>query len=121
MGIKNKKEEQEGVNIIAAGTVVQGNLFVSGDLTVNGEVQGNIECEGKALVGEGALVHGYIRAASAALYGQVRGDLVLLDALYLASTTKYSGNITASSLVIEPGAIFNGNCRMTTEEEQQDS
>jgi cytoskeletal protein CcmA (bactofilin family) len=92
-------------------------VFAEEDLRVDAHVEGNIECKGKVVVGSGGVVTGYIRCKNAELMGLVSGDLFVDGRLTLKSSVRYSGDISVRALEIEPGAIFNGTCRMVIDGE----
>ena len=103
-------------NTLSSGTIIRGDVFAEEDLRVDAKVDGNIECKGKVIVGPGGVVTGYIRCKNAELMGFVSGDLFVDGCLTLKSSVTYSGDITVRALEIEPGAIFNGTCRMVAED-----
>ena len=101
-------------NTLSTGTIVKGDVFAEEDLRVDAQIEGTIECKGKVIVGNRGVVTGCIRCKSAELMGIVTGDLFIEDCLTLRSSVNYSGEITAGALEIEPGAIFNGTCKIVT-------
>ena len=106
-------------NTLSAGTIIRGDVIAEEDLRVDAHVEGNIECKGKVIVGSGGIVSGYIKCKNAELMGVVSGDLFVDGRLTLKASVSYSGDITARALEVEPGAVFNGACRMVTDESEQ--
>lgn len=49
-----------GVNIIAGGTQVQGNIVTTGDCRIDGVVKGNIISKSKVIIGQKGMVEGNI-------------------------------------------------------------
>ena len=105
-------------NTLSSGTLIRGDVFAEEDLRIDAKVEGNIECRGKIVVGPGGIVIGYLRCENAELLGTISGDLFVNGLLTLKSTVNYSGDITVRAIEIEPGASFNGTCRMITEQYQ---
>ena len=105
-------------NTLSSGTIIRGDVFAEEDLRVDAQVDGNIECKGKVIVGSGGVVTGYIKCKNAELMGVVSGNLIVDGRLTLKATVSYSGDITARALEVEPGAVFNGACRMITDDSE---
>jgi cytoskeletal protein CcmA (bactofilin family) len=57
-------------------------------------------------------VEGNIIAQNADLEGEVRGKIDVSEMLVLKSTAVIHGDISTGKLVVEPGALFNGSCKM---------
>ena len=84
-------------------TTVTGNISASTDIRIDGILQGNLDCQGKVIIGEQGRVQGDIKAVNAEIMGTVCGNSSFLE-----------GNITVTTLVIEPNAHLNGQCSMRT-------
>jgi cytoskeletal protein CcmA (bactofilin family) len=76
-------------------------------------VKGTLRSKAKVVVGTSGEVDGDINCHSADVHGQVTGTLKVRDILYLKSTSRISGDIITKKLVIESGAVFDGNCSMS--------
>ena len=55
-----------------------------------------------------------VRTRSAIIHGQVTGDVVVTDRVELTSTAQLLGDVTASRIAIQDGAIFHGFCKVGT-------
>lgn len=110
----NPKELSNSSNIIGQGTNVEGSLNTSGNLRVEGRVNGDIQTKAKAVLGDTSVVEGSIVAQTAEIGGEVRGTIKVSGLLTLKATAVVNGNITASKLVFEAGAKFDGKCSMGT-------
>ena len=93
-------------------TTVTGNISASTDIRIDGILQGNLDCQGKVIIGEQGRVQGDIKAVNAEI--TVCGNIVVADTLVLKSSSFLEGNITVTTLVIEPNAHLNGQCSMRT-------
>lgn len=111
------------VNIIGAGTSIEGDVVSSGDIRIDGNLKGTLKTRGKLVVGPSGSVEGEVSCQNADISGNLRGKLVVTDLLALKSTAKLSGEITTGKLAIEPGADFSGSCSMggVVKEIQHDS
>lgn len=99
-------------NVIGKSTTITGTITAAGNLRVEGVVQGDINSQAKVALGTEAQVEGNITAQNADLEGKVKGNLSITDVLVLKATAVITGDISTGKLVIEPGVVFNGNCKM---------
>jgi cytoskeletal protein CcmA (bactofilin family) len=99
-------------NVIGKGTVLEGNIETFGNIRIEGKVRGNITSKSKIALGNGSHVDGNITAQNADIEGEVRGKLEIAEMLVLKSTAVINGDIITGKLVVEPGAGFNGTCKM---------
>ena len=101
-----------GTNVIAKGTTIKGDVDTTGNLRLEGKVKGHLRCTGTLTLGQGAIVEGDLIATKAELSGEVNGNVEVSELLTLKATANIKGDIFTSKLVIEVGAVFNGNCNM---------
>jgi cytoskeletal protein CcmA (bactofilin family) len=114
---KNTIEETAvsgNVNRICDGTEIKGSVKSSADLRVDGKIEGNVQCEGKIIIGEKGHIKGDIVSKNMEISGHVEGTISIEGQLSFRSTALVEGEITANKLVIEIGAVFNGNCHMSS-------
>ena len=102
-------------NTITFGTKITGKIEVEGDFRLDGKVEGDVVCKGKVIIGKKALLNGTITCANAEINGTINGDLTTSELLSLNSTSVVKGNIKTKILVIQPNAVFDGNCSMRQE------
>ena len=108
------EEISNSTNVIGKGTVLEGNIETHGNLRVEGKIKGNVKSKSKIALGQGSHVEGNVAAQFADIEGEVKGKIDITEVLVLKSTAIINGDISTGKLVVEPGAIFNGNCRMGT-------
>lgn len=102
---------------VGGGTVLSGEAVFKGMLRVDGHLTGRITSEnGTLIVSSGGQVDADINVATAKVNGIVNGDIVARERLELGRTAQVYGDIRAPVLVIDEGAVFEGNCRMKTAE-----
>lgn len=99
-------------NVIGKGTVLEGNIETYGNIRIEGKVIGNIKSKSKIALGNSSQVEGNIAAQNADIEGEVKGKIEISELLVLKSTAVINGDIITSKLVVEPGAVFNGSCKM---------
>jgi cytoskeletal protein CcmA (bactofilin family) len=106
------EEISNSSNVIGKGTVLEGSIETYGNIRVEGRVIGNVKSKSKIALGHGSHVEGNIIAQNADIEGEVKGKVEISELLVLKATAVVHGDIATGKLVVEPGAIFNGNCRM---------
>jgi len=115
-GNKNQPEKQvtnqSSHNIIGAGTSIKGNIKSDGDLRIDGSLEGNISAAGRIVIGKSGIVIGSVECSKADVSGKIEGRITVKELLALKATSEIQGDIVTSKLSIEPGAEFNGTCKM---------
>ena len=106
------EEISNSSNVIGKGTTIEGNIDTTGNIRIEGKVVGNIKSRAKIALGTSCQVEGNVSAQNADIEGHVKGKIDILEVLVLKATAVISGDISTGKLVIEPGATFNGSCKM---------
>lgn len=105
-------------NVLNSDVTVKGILRFTDDLLVDGSVEGEITSDGVLTVGANAVITAgednkvAVNTQSAIIHGRVTGDVVVSDRVELASTAQLVGDVTASKIAIQEGAVFIGYCRV---------
>jgi len=102
--------------IIGAGTLFVGEIHVKGTLRIDGRVEGKMICSGDIVVGESGVIEAEVRARSIKLAGILKGNTYASGILEIVSTGKLYGDIEVAKLVINDGAVFQGQCKMQNTE-----
>jgi cytoskeletal protein CcmA (bactofilin family) len=98
---------------VGGSTSLTGQASFKGMLRVDGHLSGTINSDkGTLIVSSGGQVDADIEVAIARINGTVNGNVVATERIELGRTARLHGDIHAPALVIEQGAIFEGNCRM---------
>jgi cytoskeletal protein CcmA (bactofilin family) len=100
------------ISIIGPGMKVVGDCEVEGALRIEGSVQGNIRAGKAVVVGRDGVVEGDISTQDAVVAGTVRGTLRAESRLEVQGTSRIEGEIVATRLQLEEGAILNGTVQM---------
>ena len=109
---KNSDLNTNSINLIGAGTVINGEVISNGDVRVDGTVVGSVSSKGKVVIGSTGNVEGEIVCQNADVSGKISGNISVAEILSLKATANVIGDIIASKLSIEPGANFMGSCSM---------
>ena len=110
--------KNDGVDNLAAETIVgpsvkiQGDLNSEGNIKIEGQVTGKVNTTQSVYVGEAAKIIADIMAGNAVIAGEIQGNLKVGSNLVLQSTARIKGDISCAVLRVEDGAIFTGKCNM---------
>jgi cytoskeletal protein CcmA (bactofilin family) len=114
---KNAQAEKSFANsatLISAGTMLSGNVKSENDLRIDGTIQGDVICQAKVVIGPSGVVEGNIEGMHADISGKLVGNVVARELVQLRTQCFVQGNITAASLQVDAGAVFNGQSQMGT-------
>ena len=100
------------INMIGEGTVIEGTLRSESDVRVSGRVVGNLDVQGKVIVAKEGSVNGELVAISADIAGDVQGQIHIKELCVLKGAARVDADIKSARLVVEEGAVFNGQCEM---------
>ena len=98
--------------IIGKGTSFEGNISVENSVRVDGRFKGNIKSAASIVVGKEGEIEGEISVKNAVIGGKITGKLFASGKVTLENTSSFRGELTATRLVIDEGAILNGTCTM---------
>ena len=101
-------------NALTAGSKIVGNINADSDFRIDGTIEGELNCTGKVVIGEGGRVKGAINCQNAEIMGLMEGKVNCHQQLSLRSKGKIQGDVVTKTLIVEPGAQFNGTCAMGT-------
>lgn len=114
------REMQEGSlsGYVGQGTVLNGEMSFQALLRVDGKMMGRIASEsGTLIVGASGQIEANITVASAVVNGLIKGDIIASEKIELGRTAQVIGNIQTPRLVMEDGAVLEGNCAMLKSKE----
>jgi cytoskeletal protein CcmA (bactofilin family) len=106
------EEISNSSNTIGKGTFLEGNVETYGNIRIEGKVAGNVKSKSKVALGPSSFVQGNVTAQNADLEGEVKGRIEVAELLVLKATAVIHGDMVTGKLVVEPGAVFNGTCKM---------
>jgi cytoskeletal protein CcmA (bactofilin family) len=99
--------------MLGAGSVFEGKLHFEGQVRIDGTFTGEITTTDLLVIGEGAKVSANVNCGSVEIRGEIDGNINASDSITLRSAARVHADIYAPSLVIDKGALFEGNSRMT--------
>jgi len=105
-------ESRNGDTIIGNEAYFQGTLTAKGSLKIDGRIDGSLVDAKTVTLGKTGKIKGDISCEVCYVCGEVRGNITALDHIEAMSGSRIEGDLRAPKIIIEDGAIFNGNCRM---------
>ena len=111
------ERQQSGMmfNALTAGSKIVGNITADSDYRIDGFIEGELNCSGKVVIGEGGKIKGTVNCANAEILGLMDGKISCSQQLSLRASGKIQGDVHTKTLIVEPGAVFNGTCAMGSE------
>lgn len=109
---KGAENGSSSINLIGAGTVIEGDIRSNGDIRIDGSVFGHVYSKAKVVIGSTGTVEGDVNSQNADVSGTIKGKTNVSDLLFLKSSAKVIGDIITGKLVVEVGATFTGSCNM---------
>jgi cytoskeletal protein CcmA (bactofilin family) len=97
---------------LGAGTNYHGKLHFQGAVRIDGNFQGEVVSEGTLVVGQEASVDGQVKVGQLVLSGKLKGEVEARNKVVLHKTANLQGNIRTPVLVVEEGAVLQGELAM---------
>ena len=108
-----EKSSAKGLyTMLGESTVFEGTITVPHSLRIDGIVKGKIETGEVLTVGPSGVIEADVKAKSAIIGGKVTGNVYVEDRIELESKASIIGDIRTRDLIINEGAVFQGNCTM---------
>lgn len=106
----NVQDEVE--TVVGPSVNVEGDFASEGNIVVKGTVSGSVFTSKHLTVERGAKIIANVRAGSATISGEVKGNMKIKESLELTSTSKVIGDVDVKNLKIESGAMLYGKVTM---------
>ncbi len=102
---------------IDQGSEFEGKLSFRDTVRIDGSFRGEIASENTLIVGESGEIHAAIRSNMVVISGNVDGNVHAARKLVLHKTARVNGDVETPSLVMEEGAVLNGQLKMAASPE----
>lgn len=109
---KSKEHGASPDTIVGPDSNWEGRLKSDGSVFINGSLKGEVEVAGKMVVGPKGRLEARVDAGSAAISGQVVGDMFLRELLEVNSTGKILGEIHSDMVAVAEGGVVDGQFKM---------
>ncbi len=108
----HQRVQDEVETVVGPSVNVEGDFASEGNIVVKGTVSGSVFTSKHLTVEMGAKIIANVRAGSATIAGEVRGNMKIKESLELISTSKVLGDIDVKNLKVESGALLHGRIIM---------
>jgi cytoskeletal protein CcmA (bactofilin family) len=102
------------LSLVGTGTVVEGKIKTDGSIRIDGKIVGDLIAKANVAVGLGGVVEGNLIGKNVSLAGKVVGTVEASEKLVLEPKSMVKGDIRAARLVVDEGAVFDGQCLMSS-------
>ncbi len=108
-----KNDPVKELNLIGAGTVVEGKIRSQGSVRVDGKLIGDVTASESIAVGLSGEIEGNVTAKNVMVGGKIRGAVNAAEKIVFEGKSVVRGDIRATRLVIDEGAMFDGRVSMS--------
>ena len=118
MALKENGTESSSteLNFLGGGTVVEGTIKANNSVRVDGRIKGKLICKNTLTIGVNGEIEGDVEAKNAIVGGKTKGKIKVAEKLVLESKSVLIGDLKASKLLIDEGAVFEGTSDMGKKE-----
>jgi cytoskeletal protein CcmA (bactofilin family) len=111
--VSNKLDPIKEMNLIGAGTVVEGKIRSQGSVRIDGKLIGEVTASESLAVGVTGEIEGNITSKNATIGGKVRGTINASEKVVFEGKSVVRGDVRATRLIVDEGSIFDGRVSMT--------
>ncbi|WP_084458105.1 bactofilin family protein [Desulfocurvus vexinensis] len=97
---------------LGTGTTYQGRLDFQGSVRIDGTFKGEVASQGTLVIGKDANVEGTVNVGQLIISGRLQGEINAKDKIILHKTANVVGSLSSPVLVIEEGAVLEGQITM---------
>ena len=101
--------------VIAAGTIIKGEVSCAGAVQIHGRVEGQVHGQASVEVGAEGNVAGEIMAPEVTIQGKVRANVIASKSCRLGPAARMVGELRAGVFTMEVGATFIGKAMLGPE------
>jgi cytoskeletal protein CcmA (bactofilin family) len=114
-------ERREVNAFMGAETFFEGKLTYTGAVRLDGRFKGVIRSDDTLIVGETGRIEGELHVGITIIQGEMVGNVYGKERVELHHPGRMIGNITAPVVIMDEGAVFEGNCKMKKKEEKKET
>jgi cytoskeletal protein CcmA (bactofilin family) len=112
-GGRRMADQQGGeVTIVGQGAKLEGTVVSAGSLRIDGQIKGQVNADGDVMLSPQSAVEADIRAQNVSVAGRFKGSIVVKGRAEISRGGRVDGNITSKTLIVEEGAVFQGQSIM---------
>ncbi len=100
---------------LGSGTEFEGLLNFEGTVRIDGNFKGEIKTNDCLIIGETAFIEAEIHVGHLIVMGKISGNIISLQKVEITSSGNVKGDVMSPILIIQEGAVLEGNVRMEAE------
>ncbi len=112
INFKLSNESDKIDTIIGESVVLDGPLTSKQSIRVDGVINGSISTKSNVFIGPDSTINGDVKGKEVTVCGKVNGNVTAKGRIILTAKAQITGNMVMQHLVMDEGAVFNGNCSM---------
>jgi cytoskeletal protein CcmA (bactofilin family) len=109
---RRRMAEDREVTILGQGASLEGNIVSAGSLRIDGQIKGQINADGDVTLSPQSQVDADIKSENVTVAGKFKGNIIVKGSAELTRGGRVDGNITCKTLIVQEGAIFQGQSIM---------
>jgi cytoskeletal protein CcmA (bactofilin family) len=109
---RKRQDPAEWTGFLEQGVKVEGRLESTGTFRIDTAMKGTLASEDTLILGEHAVVEGEIIGNRVIIAGRFDGTIRAKGKVEVQPNAIVTGQIHTPCLIIEPGAVFDGQCHM---------
>lgn len=113
-GLFDRKQQgsSEWTGFLERGVKLEGKLECTGTFRIDSPMKGTLVSEDTLILGEHAEIEGEIVGNRVVIGGRFNGTIQARGRVEIQAQAIVTGEVQTPCMVIEPGAIFDGQCHM---------
>jgi len=107
-----RRDSADWTGFLEKGVKLEGKLEASGTFRIDSTMKGTLVSDDTLILGEHSSVEGQINGNRVIILGRFDGTIRATGNVDIKPNAIVTGEIHTACLIIEPGAIFDGQCHM---------
>ncbi len=107
-------------SLVGDGSSFEGEFRSSAPFRIDGHFSGRVNSSGKVYIGKNGVAEGVIFAKTVTIGGIFKGNIFAEENVIILKTAKIIGNIFSSSINLEDGVLFDGECKVLSKQDMKD-
>jgi len=117
---KNRDDSSgDWTGFLEKGVKLDGKLETEGTFRINSEMKGTLVSQETLILGEQAAVEGEIFGKQVIVAGRFDGAVHATESVQVQSTGILTGDVYSPCVIIDPGAVFQGQCHIPASGDQK--
>ena len=113
---KSSNSNHAAASVIDHGCDAQGRRSFVGTVAMNGKFRGELFSADTLFLGLEGEVEAEVQVKVGIIAGQVKGNITGRERIELSRSARVFGNIVTAILVLEEGAVFDGQCKTSRQD-----